>query len=245
MSLRHKGFTLIELLVVMSIIAIFSAIGYANFSDARKISRDAQRQSDLRLLQSAIELYKQKYGVYPAPCNGFATNINTPYSGQKGTSLQCSDGSNEYIVGLAPEFIPVLPNDPNPKSFNGGDLGYLYITNSERSVYKITTSSVEVDVVDQNSEFFRCGTDYKLGSAFGFPWKDPAMCARIPTRASGNRTNYLTNYDTTGNQCKPVTSEGKAVGIYALSGGYSSNTSLNPGYPERSMEYDTEIVRCK
>ena len=62
MKKQIAGFTLVELLVAVSIVAILSSFLYASFSDARAQSRDAQRQADLRLLQSAVELYKQDNG---------------------------------------------------------------------------------------------------------------------------------------------------------------------------------------
>lgn len=63
-SLR-KGFTLIELLVVISIIAIMIGFLMANFVGARQRGRDAQRKSDLRQIQSAIEIYRSDNGSYP------------------------------------------------------------------------------------------------------------------------------------------------------------------------------------
>jgi general secretion pathway protein G len=61
----RKGFTLIELLVVISIIAVLSAIVLANFSDARKKSRDAKRLADVAELQLALELFYGKYREFP------------------------------------------------------------------------------------------------------------------------------------------------------------------------------------
>lgn len=53
-----KGFTLLELLVVMGIIGMLAIIALPNFMSARQRARDAQRKSDLRQIQKALELYK-------------------------------------------------------------------------------------------------------------------------------------------------------------------------------------------
>ncbi|OGM84066.1 hypothetical protein A2376_00570 [Candidatus Woesebacteria bacterium RIFOXYB1_FULL_47_31] len=60
------GFTLIELLVAISIIAIISTVLLANFNAARERGRDAQRKADLRNISTALRIYYNDYGVYPA-----------------------------------------------------------------------------------------------------------------------------------------------------------------------------------
>lgn len=61
-----RGFTLVELLVVLSIISILSAIGLASFRVILQNSRDAKRQSDLKVLQSALEQYRGDQNFYPS-----------------------------------------------------------------------------------------------------------------------------------------------------------------------------------
>lgn len=69
-----EGFTLIELLIVIAIIGILSAILMANLVGVRQRARDAQRKSDLRQIQSALELYRADVGSYPLPStSGFST----------------------------------------------------------------------------------------------------------------------------------------------------------------------------
>ena len=62
----ERGFTLIELLVVISIIGILATLVTANLNSARQRGRDAQRKSDLRNIQTALRLYYNDKGIYPA-----------------------------------------------------------------------------------------------------------------------------------------------------------------------------------
>lgn len=112
--MRKSGFTLIELLVVISIIGLLSSVVLASLSTARARARDTRRIEDLRQIQTALELYFNGHSVYPAPANGYGN-----WSGH------CDNYGNfdEYILGLAPDYIPVLPRDP---SFDSGSKCYLY-----------------------------------------------------------------------------------------------------------------------
>lgn len=80
--MRSKGFTLIELLVVIAIISILASILLANFVGVRQRGRDAQRKSDVRQLQSALEMYRADNGNYPtslAACGSAFTSGSSTY----------------------------------------------------------------------------------------------------------------------------------------------------------------------
>jgi general secretion pathway protein G len=97
---RRAGFTLIELLIVVVIIGILSTLLMTNFVGVRQRGRDAQRKSDLRQIQAALELYRADQGLYPE------TSIFSAFSCNPSSSLAV--GSNTYMQKI--------PCDPVSKS---------------------------------------------------------------------------------------------------------------------------------
>ncbi len=63
---RQKGFTLIELLVVIAIIGILSTLAVVSLNNARQKARDAKVISDVKSIQTALELYFSDQAQYPA-----------------------------------------------------------------------------------------------------------------------------------------------------------------------------------
>jgi prepilin-type N-terminal cleavage/methylation domain-containing protein len=147
----RRAFTLVEIIVVVTIISILSGTVYFAVSEGADVARDKERQADLLRLQAAIELYKLKHTRYPAGCRGAGN-----WSGEQGTDFACTGGSNQYIIGLVPDFIDRLPVDPR----RGGcdtDCGYAYVTNSDGTVYKlIVMNTVGSEVVGYDHPLKSC-----------------------------------------------------------------------------------------
>ena len=159
MRTTSRGFTLLEMLVVIAIIGALVAIGYAALGEARAKARDTQRKTDLQMMQIALRLYAEQYGRYPDQgCVGYAAGPgdNSSWGG-------CT--AEEYAVGLAPNFIPTLPKDPNQEYDIGR--GFIYLSNGVD--YKLMVhASVENDFVTSYShEFARC--PYSCGASSNCP----------------------------------------------------------------------------
>jgi len=65
MKNNKKGFTLIELLVVIAIIGLLSTLSVVALNSARARSRDARRVSDVKQIQTALEMYYNEVNQYP------------------------------------------------------------------------------------------------------------------------------------------------------------------------------------
>lgn len=117
-----KGFTLIELLVVIAIIGILASLLVVNFVGIRERSRDAQRKSNLRQIQSALELYRADNGRYPnAAVSGTNRSVkNCPAAGT--TSFGNAEASTNPCSIV---YMKTVPKDPSTSiTYNGGEYYY-------------------------------------------------------------------------------------------------------------------------
>ncbi|HOZ53179.1 MAG TPA: prepilin-type N-terminal cleavage/methylation domain-containing protein [bacterium] len=102
--LKKTGFTLIELLVVIAIIGILATLAVVSLQNARAQGRDAKRVADIKQVQTALELYFNDQGYYPASTSAtssisYGANIYmanfpkapTPADGE------CGSENNQYI----------------------------------------------------------------------------------------------------------------------------------------------------
>lgn len=103
--LHGNGFTLIELLVVISIISLLSALLLSNFVGVRQRGRDGQRKSDLRQIQSALELYRADNGTYLALMPACGDQIVGPSGAIYMKKVPC-----DPLSGAAYSYVPASDN---------------------------------------------------------------------------------------------------------------------------------------
>jgi type II secretion system protein G len=78
-TLKQKGFTLIELLVVVAIIGVLATIVLSSLSNARAQARDARRVSEMKNLETALEMYYLDNNGYPPMfANTYGSTANIP-----------------------------------------------------------------------------------------------------------------------------------------------------------------------
>ncbi|MEK7605961.1 MAG: type II secretion system protein GspG [Patescibacteria group bacterium] len=124
--LRRGGFTLIELLIVISIIGILTALLTANFVGVRQRARDAQRKSDIRQIQSALELYRSDNGVYPVRQSTYRLNDTSACT----TSQAFTYNNTTYAKKV--------PCDPlGTSGYNSGN--YYFYTDATGTTYTLAT----------------------------------------------------------------------------------------------------------
>jgi len=136
--MNKKGFTLIELLVVIAIIGLLSTLAVVALGQARVKARDSKRLSDLKQIQTALELYYTDVGTYPT-----TTPINNLGTG----SYVCLNASGFSASGCSNPYMGIVPKDPGSGTYN-----YTYSSSS----YTIT-ARLEGDMSGYNNQ-----TDIRL-----------------------------------------------------------------------------------
>jgi len=75
---RNKGFTLLEIIVVVAIIAILAAYIAPKIAGRVDDARISKAKSDIRVLESSLELYKLDNFVYPSTAQGLSALVEKP-----------------------------------------------------------------------------------------------------------------------------------------------------------------------
>lgn len=126
MQKNQEGFTLIEILIVVAIIAILASVVLVGLGPAQQSGRDARRLSDLREVQTGLELYYNGNGTYPETSGSPASGCTDG----KGGSAWCEMANVLENAGIG---INQVPNDP----VNNSTYYYAYGINSGKTEYAI------------------------------------------------------------------------------------------------------------
>lgn len=124
--MNKKGFTLIELLVVIAIIGLLSTLAVVALGQARVKARDSKRLSDLKQLQTALELYYTDTNAYPS--SGTITLGDSTHKclASAGFIQTCTTGTT---------YMGQVPSDPS----NGQTYTYS-ATGTSPTTYSITAT---------------------------------------------------------------------------------------------------------
>ncbi len=103
----QRGFTLIEIMVVVVILGILAAVVVPRIMDRPDDARITKAKQDIRVLESALNLYKLDNFVYPTTQQGLESLVAKP------------GGEPEPRNYKAGGYIKSLPKDPwgNPYQY--------------------------------------------------------------------------------------------------------------------------------
>lgn len=61
----HRAFTIVEILIIISVITILAGIASLGYSGMQRDARNKERESDIAIIQTALEQFYEKNGYYP------------------------------------------------------------------------------------------------------------------------------------------------------------------------------------
>jgi general secretion pathway protein G len=117
---RQRGFTLIEIMVVVVILSVLGALVVPQIIDKVDFAKVKRAQSDIRAIQTALDLYRLDNFKYPTTEQGLLALVKQP--------------ADPTITNYAASgYLKSLPKDP------WGNV-YLYVSpGSDGRDYEITT----------------------------------------------------------------------------------------------------------
>ncbi|MFT4710923.1 MAG: prepilin-type N-terminal cleavage/methylation domain-containing protein, partial [Planctomycetota bacterium] len=160
-SKKNAGFSMMELIIVLMILVTIAGIALPRFGTATDRANDTRRIADLSSVQKALDMYYLDNGAYPI-VSGWSGDA--PNYGGHGYTI-----ADPYIPGLIPEYMEMLPRDPN-KAFPDGGRGYLYKSNGKE--YKLLAHKTPTSFPADHRYFdsARPTWAYQVSSKGGSSW---------------------------------------------------------------------------
>ena len=148
---NKKGFTLIELLVVIAIIGLLSTLAVVALNNARAKSRDARRVSDIKQIQTALELYLNDRSSYPG-VGTLTAGTHCTGTGVVNIAGSCINNGSDNLTttcGAGDTYMASVPDDPQP-----ADHSYCYSRESASSYslrYYLEGDTAGIDAGDNTA----------------------------------------------------------------------------------------------
>ena len=127
--MKRQGFTLIELLVVIAIIGLLSTLAVVALGSARVKARDSKRLSDLKQLQTALELYYTDVNAYPSPFGQAVDLGDATHACLNATGWHAGDQNDP----CPSPYMGLVPKDPSTGF-------YSYLAAAAGASYTVTAS---------------------------------------------------------------------------------------------------------
>lgn len=110
--MNKKGFTLIELLVVIAIIGVLSTLAVVALGSARQKANDAKRLSDVKQIQTALELYYTDHNQYPTTTAAYVNLGDATHD-----CLSSTLGFVATGAGCVTPYMNLVPTDPTDGTY--------------------------------------------------------------------------------------------------------------------------------
>jgi general secretion pathway protein G len=105
--MNKKGFTLVELLVVIAIIGLLSTLAVVALGTTRAKARDSKRLSDIKQVQTALEMFYTDNSLYPSG-DGITLGVG---------SAACLNADGFGAAGCTNAYMGQVPEDPGTGSY--------------------------------------------------------------------------------------------------------------------------------
>lgn len=114
--MNKKGFTLVELLVVIAIIGLLSTLAVVALGTTRAKARDSKRLSDIKQVQTALEMYYTDNSAYP---EGTDVVLGSQ-------TASCLNAAGFGAAGCTNAYMGQVPADPSTGSYTYTQSGTTY-----------------------------------------------------------------------------------------------------------------------
>ena len=162
---KLNAFTLIELLVVIAIIGVLTTLAVIALGNARVKARDSKRVADLKQISTALELYYNDNGAYPAIITS-------------GQSLISPDGLITYMA--------IIPSNPTPREDNGcPNADYTYTSINDNTSYTLDCC------IGTNVSELTAGTVTYTPSGWSVSGGGSFTCGNVITDVDSNTYNTV------------------------------------------------------